>query len=89
MCHQETFANGSFMAINMVVLNDEHGFPFGYKKALHSHVRLIIFRFIVTGLQGACLCVDDQSCAFVDNPFFRNQLKKNITNAWAVLCAIL
>jgi hypothetical protein len=25
MCQQETFANVSFMAINMVVLDDEHG----------------------------------------------------------------
>jgi hypothetical protein len=35
MCHQETFANGSFMAMNLMVLNDEHGFSFyilGIKK---------------------------------------------------------
>jgi hypothetical protein len=25
MCHQESFANASFMAINRVVLDDEHG----------------------------------------------------------------
>ncbi len=51
MCHQGLFASGSFMAINRVVLNDEHGFSFGHKKALHSHVRLIVFRFIVTSQQ--------------------------------------
>jgi len=42
------------MAINMVVLDDERGFIFLYfeqKKALHLHVRLIVFRFIVTALQ--------------------------------------
>jgi hypothetical protein len=37
---QESFANDSFMAMNMVVLDDEHGFSFGHKKALHLHVRL-------------------------------------------------
>jgi DNA invertase Pin-like site-specific DNA recombinase len=31
--HKETFANGRFMAINMVVLDNEHGFSFGQKKA--------------------------------------------------------
>jgi hypothetical protein len=40
MCHQESFANGSFMASNLVVLDDEHGVSFGHKKALHFHVRL-------------------------------------------------
>jgi hypothetical protein len=43
MCHQQSFANGSFMAINMMVLDDEHGFSFGHKKALHLHVRLLVF----------------------------------------------
>ena len=36
------------MAINMIVLDNEQGFSFGHKKALHSHVRLLVFRFIVT-----------------------------------------
>jgi len=36
MCLQETFTNGSYMAINMMVLDDEHGFAFGHKKALHN-----------------------------------------------------
>ncbi|CAB4825107.1 unannotated protein [freshwater metagenome] len=39
------------MAINMIVLDNEQGFSFGHKKALHSHVRLLVFRFIVTGVQ--------------------------------------
>jgi hypothetical protein len=40
LCHKKSFANGSFMAINMVLLDDEHGFSLGYKKALHFHIRL-------------------------------------------------
>jgi hypothetical protein len=32
MCHQETFTNVSFMAMNMVVLDDEHGFLSDIKK---------------------------------------------------------
>jgi hypothetical protein len=40
VCHKELFANDSFMAINMAVLDDEHRFSFGHKKALHFHVRL-------------------------------------------------
>jgi hypothetical protein len=39
MCHQETFANGRFLAINMIALDDEYGFSFGHKKALRFHVR--------------------------------------------------
>jgi hypothetical protein len=26
VCHQESFANGSFLAINIVVFDDEHGY---------------------------------------------------------------
>ena len=37
-----------FYIPTMVVLDDEHGFSFGHKKALHLHVRLLVFRFIVT-----------------------------------------
>ena len=58
MCHKETFATGSFMAINRVVLDDEHGFSFGHKKALHFHVRLIVFRFIVTWQQSLNSSID-------------------------------
>ena len=36
------------MAINIVVSDNDHGFSFGHKKALHLHVRLIVFGFIVT-----------------------------------------
>jgi hypothetical protein len=30
---------------------DVYGFSFGHKKALHFHVRLFVFRFIVTALK--------------------------------------
>ena len=40
------------MAINMVDLDDEHEFFIrAIKKALHFHVRLIVFLIIVTTLQ--------------------------------------
>ena len=35
-CHKESFANGRFMAINMVVLDDEHGFSSDIKKPLSN-----------------------------------------------------
>jgi hypothetical protein len=37
MCHQESFTNVSFMAINIVVLNDRHGFlPIFWAKKARS-----------------------------------------------------
>ena len=47
-CHKETFTNGSFMAINLMVLDDEHRFCFGHKKGPHLHVRLFVFWIIVS-----------------------------------------
>ena len=54
MCHQQSFTNDSFMAMNMVALGDDHGVFFLYfehKKALHLQVRLLVFRFIATDVQ--------------------------------------
>ena len=39
MHHKESFANGRFLAINIVVFDDEHGFLSNIKKAPHLHVR--------------------------------------------------
>jgi len=32
VCHQESFTNGSFMAINLMILDDDHRFLSGIKK---------------------------------------------------------
>jgi hypothetical protein len=41
--HKESFANGSFTAMNLMVLDEEHWVFFGHKKAPHLHVRLLVF----------------------------------------------